>query len=60
MNGPINVAVAAERRHDLQRAAGCCTALPLHRRAAAGASSRGRRVNLRGLFRPEPPMACCA
>lgn len=55
MNGPINAALAAERRNDLQRAAGCCTALPLHRRAAAVAASRDRRLNLRGLFRSKQP-----
>lgn len=60
MNGPINVALAAERRNDLQRAAGCCTALPRHRRAAAVAASRDRRLNLRRLFGPEQPMVCCA
>jgi hypothetical protein len=33
MNGHITAAVAAARRADLQRAAGCCTALIEHRRA---------------------------
>jgi hypothetical protein len=55
VNEHLTVAVARERRVDLQRAAGCCTALPEHRRALK--DSVGRRLKL--LFRPPaPPPAC--
>lgn len=60
MNGPINTAMADQHRSELQRAAGCCTALPMHRRAAAAAPARRRRLTLRALGRSEQPMACCA
>jgi hypothetical protein len=60
VNGAINAALAAEHRDDLQRAAGCCTALPMHRRAAAAARARRRGLILRALGRSEQPMVCCA
>jgi hypothetical protein len=59
MNAHMNAAVAAARRPDLQRTAGCCTALIEHRRAAARAVSR--RLNLSLRRRPAAaPMVCCA
>jgi hypothetical protein len=40
MNPHLTVAVAAERRRDLERAAGCCTAPAAHRRTVARAVHR--------------------
>jgi hypothetical protein len=59
VNGAINAAVAAAQRCDLQRAAGCCTALPEHRRALTAAIGRRLRFSLRGMVRAEPPPVCC-
>jgi hypothetical protein len=59
MNPNINAAVAAARRADLQRAAGCCTAVIEHRRAATRAVGRRLKFSLRR--RPAAqPMVCCA
>jgi hypothetical protein len=55
----IASAVARERRLDLLRAAGCCTARIEHRRALASAAGRRLKFSLR---RPRAmqPFACCA
>ncbi len=58
MTEHLTAAVARERRCDLQRAAGCCTALPAHRRALE--EPVGRRPRLALFRRPGPPLACCA
>jgi hypothetical protein len=52
----LTAAVARERRVDLQRAAGCCTAVLEHRRALERPVSRLKPAFLR---RPVPP-SCCA
>jgi uncharacterized membrane protein len=59
MNAHLSAAVAAARRADLQRAAGCCTALIEQRRTAA--REVGRRLTLSLHRRPAAqPMVCCA
>jgi hypothetical protein len=53
-------AVARERRRDLQRAAGCCTALIEHRRALRrSAAFRGLRFRL-ARPRHDAAIPCCA
>jgi hypothetical protein len=58
MNTYPFAAVAEEHRSDLMRAAGCCTALPAHRRAPLPVL--GRRLTLRLQRDPAgQPTLCC-
>jgi hypothetical protein len=57
MNEHLTAAVARERRLDLQRAAGCCSALLEHRRALK--QTVGRRLSA-WPRRPTQPLGCCA
>jgi hypothetical protein len=59
MNTYLNAAVAAERQRDLQRAAGCCSALLEHRRALARAVGPRLNLSLRRRRAAEPTV-CCA
>jgi hypothetical protein len=60
MNAHLTATVAAERRRDLERAAGCCAAPAEHRRTLARAGRR--RLTIRALpLRPTAQSpACCA
>jgi hypothetical protein len=60
MNPHLTAAVAAERRRDFERAAGCCAALAEHRRTLARAVRR--RLSIRGVrLRPAAQApGCCA
>jgi hypothetical protein len=58
VNGSLNAALAVERLSDLQRSAGCCTAMPAHRRAASPKFRWRLRFSLRG--RAVDTLVCCA
>ena len=59
MSGSTNAGVAAARRRDFQRAAGCCTAVREHGRALARAVGSRLRISA-PRPRPHEPVICCA
>lgn len=61
MNPYLALIIATERQRDLERAAGCCTPLAEHRRAARR-PIRSRLPDPMGSRRPaaSEPTVCCA
>jgi hypothetical protein len=59
MNAHLTATVAAERRRDLERAAGCCATLAEHRRTLARAGRRRRTISALPLHPAAQSPACC-
>jgi hypothetical protein len=59
MIGALASMLVRDRIRDLQRAAGCCTARIVHRRALASSRAPRPRLALRRRARPVR-MACCS